>query len=76
MPASELGEWEQYYSLQPFGAWRDNYHSAQIAQILFNANRSQHTPPAKMADFMYRDAETIRKQTEEQALAFFEQRSN
>jgi len=53
---------KQYYIQEPFGAWRDNLNSAQIASILANANRNpKKTKPFTINDFMYRD----RKQREE-----------
>lgn len=52
----EMTEWQAYYQLEPWGAWRDNWHSAQLSTLLFNINRGKH-PAAKVKDFMYEDAE-------------------
>jgi hypothetical protein len=49
--------WRAYYQLEPWGAWRDNIHSAQIAALLFNINRGKATPPATVQDYMYEDPE-------------------
>lgn len=70
MPAKELIEWEAFYQLRPFGSWRDNYHSAQIAHILFNANRDpKRSKEKKLADFLWRDpVEARRREQKEQEL--------
>ena len=72
MPARELMEWMEYESLEPFGAWRDNYHAALIASILANANRKPNAPPFGMHEFFYQDAQTVREKGESAAVAFFE----
>lgn len=33
MSSSELSDWIDYYKLEPWGAWRDNYHAALIASM-------------------------------------------
>ena len=33
MGSSELSDWIDYYKLEPWGAWRDNYHAALIASM-------------------------------------------
>lgn len=52
MPAQEFLEWEAYYNLEPFGAERDNFHSATLAALLVNTNRSKGMRPASYRDFM------------------------
>lgn len=61
MPSSELTSWLAYYKLDPFGAERDNWHAAQIAAILVNANLRKGSAPANPADFMYVDQVTTRR---------------
>ena len=51
---------KQYYRLEPFGAWRDNYHAAQITQILANVHRGKRKRPFQLSDFFYRDKTTER----------------
>ncbi|MEH8079471.1 DUF4035 domain-containing protein, partial [Gallibacterium anatis] len=34
MPESHLQEYEQFYQEQPFGLWREDYRTAQIAYLL------------------------------------------
>lgn len=52
LSSSEFTEWMRFYRENPFGTWRDNWHSAQIAALLFNANRGKQQP-MKVADFMF-----------------------
>ena len=33
MTSSELSDWIDYYKIEPWGAWRDNYHAALIASM-------------------------------------------
>ena len=54
-----------YYQLEPFGAIRDNLHSAQIAALIFNSNRGKSQPAIGADKFMYRDA--VSAETEKQA---------
>lgn len=72
MPARELVEWIEYETLEPFGAWRDNWHAAVIASILANVNRKPGTPPVSMADFFYTDPATAQEQKEAAMIAFIE----
>lgn len=53
MSSSEFSEWIEYYQLEPFGAWRDNWHSAQIAALVFNANRGKTQKALSANDFMF-----------------------
>lgn len=56
LSADELSDWMAYYQLEPWGAWRDNWHAALLAKLIYDVNRGKH-PAAKMKDFMYSDAE-------------------
>ena len=51
---------KQYYRMEPFGTWRDNFHAAQITQILANVYRGKRKRPFQLADFFYRDKTTER----------------
>ncbi len=66
MSSSEFSEWIEYYQLEPFGQWRDNWHAAQIAALLFNANRGKTQQPLKAQDFMFatEEEQAQRKQDE------------
>ncbi len=72
MPASELLEWMEYESIEPFGAWRDNWHSATIAHILANVHRDPHRPPIPFQEFMFKDPRSIREEKDREMLAFME----
>lgn len=74
MGSAELSEWQEYYALEPFGAWRDNWHSAQIAALLFNTNRGKQQP-VKSSDFMFIDAQTARDTQDQETLAFLSSKS-
>ena len=76
MPASELMEWMEYERIEPFGAWRDNWHAALLASIMANANRKANSPPISMAEFFYTDPETARDRQEAAVLQFFEGKVN
>lgn len=54
MPAAEVQGWQAFYTLQPFGPSRDNYHSAQIAHILASVNSRKGKAPS-FSEFMYKD---------------------
>ncbi len=48
-----------FYELNPWGPWRDNLHSAQLASLYANA----HAPKGKsfgIDDFLYRDPDTVK----------------
>ena len=75
MPLSEVEGWRAFYNLQPFGPWRDNYHSAMVAHILASAHRNPNRPAPRMSEFMYKDPITAQRERDAQALAFFEVRA-
>ena len=61
IPVGELGErmsseefpyWAAYAKHYPFGASRDNVHSAIIASTIANANRGKSQRAFKVEDFM------------------------
>jgi len=62
MPSDELTEWMAYWRLEPFGAWRDNWHHAQMLSMTFNANRGRRQQPMHVGDFFYKDQDTIREE--------------
>jgi len=68
MPADEFSEWQAYWQLEPWGAWRDNWHAAQLSTLIYNINRGKH-PSIKPAEFMYRDADTERDNNTRQFVA-------
>lgn len=52
MPEEHLAEYQLFYQEQPFGLWREDYRSAQIAYILASVNSDPKKPPPKFTGFM------------------------
>jgi len=75
MSAREFMGWQGYYQIEPFGADRDNWHSARIAQILANIYRKSGSAPVGMSEFMYVDQKTDRERKEQATLTWLMQRS-
>ena len=69
MTSAELSEWMQYYTIEPFGQWRDNWHAATLAAMLFNINRAKGQQAAKASDFMYMDQEAAEQKRDAETLA-------
>jgi hypothetical protein len=72
MPASELLEWIEYERIEPFGAWRDNWHTALVATILANAHRKPNSPPVRMSDFFFIDPESRQENQDAEMIAFMD----
>lgn len=60
--SGELARWKAYSVIEPFGQWRDNWHTAVLATTI--ANYAARKNVTKVTDFMYvsptvkRDRET------------------
>lgn len=52
MPERHLQEYQIFYQEQPFGLWREDYRSAQIAYILALINRDPKKSLPKLSDFL------------------------
>ena len=52
MPESHYQEYQAFYQEQPFGLWRDDYRSAQIAYTLASVNSDPKKTPPKFNEFM------------------------
>lgn len=61
MGAKEFDEWAEYYSVEPWGAYRDNLHAGIIAATFANAHKKKTAKASKPADFL------LRTQTEARA---------
>jgi Protein of unknown function (DUF4035) len=72
MPSRHFAEWQAYYRMEPFGAWRDNYHAALIASTIANVNRGANTQPIQPSIFMYEDPADIRDRRDREMLAWIE----
>lgn len=65
MSPKEFVDWEAYYQLEPWGAWRSNRDVAQIAALMYNIHRGKGTPAAHISDYIYEDpALTAEKQAQ------------
>ena len=65
-----------YFHLEPFGAWRDNWHAALVANILAAAHTPKNRRAPDFADFFFKDESTIQQERIDQADRFFEEMSN
>ena len=54
MGSRELVEWQVYYSMEPFGQWRDNIHAGLIAATVANTSGRQRKAAAA-EDFMLKE---------------------
>jgi hypothetical protein len=52
MSGSLMAEAMAYYSIEPFGANRDNIHAGLICSTIANVNRSKNQKPFTAGDFM------------------------
>lgn len=52
MPEEHLAEYQLFYQEQPFGLWREDYRSAQIAYLLAAVNSDPKKSPPKLTEFM------------------------
>lgn len=69
-PAWHINEWQQFYTLRPFGAWRDNYHAAVIADTLAKVNGAKGS---EMKHYFYIDQETAQEERKARDFATFKQ---
>jgi len=53
---------------------RDNWHSAQIAALLYNINRGKSSPAVKTSDFMYEDPQAAANRKAQSFTAFLKSR--
>ena len=52
MPEEHLTESQLFYQEQPFGLWREDYRTAQIAYLLAAINSDPKKSPTKLTEFM------------------------
>lgn len=52
MPEHHFAEYQIFYQEQPFGLWREDYRTAQIAHLLAAVNRDPKSEPPELTDFM------------------------
>ena len=54
LTSSELNDWITYYELEPFGQWRDNYHTAMVCSLL-HSGFSRKGAKTDINDYFYVD---------------------
>lgn len=52
MPERHFAEYRLFYQEQPFGLWRDDYRTAQLAYLTAMINRDPKGKAPKLAEFM------------------------
>ena len=52
MPERHFSEYMLFYREQPFGLWREDYRTAQIAYLLAAVNSDPKKSPLKLTEFM------------------------
>ena len=65
MPEKHFMEYQLFYRDQPFGLWREDYRTAQIAHILAMVNSDPNKKPPEIVDFMPFYKESTVKNDEE-----------
>ncbi|WP_386696683.1 DUF4035 domain-containing protein [Lonepinella sp. MS14436] len=73
----ELGEYELFYQQQPFGLWREDYRTAQIAHILALINRDPKQETPTIHEFMpyFNQAKNSEQEEDDGSLALLKQRT-
>lgn len=64
-----MQDWAEYWTLEPWGAMRDNLHTGIMASLLFNAHRGQGQEPRQPQDFMITDADSKKEVALQQFVA-------
>ncbi|MEG9532501.1 phage tail assembly protein T [Mannheimia indoligenes] len=52
MPERHFAEYQLFYQEQPFGLWREDYRTAQLAHLTAMVNRDPKANDPELADFM------------------------
>ncbi len=71
LSAQELQRWMVYYNIEPFGAWRDNWHAAMALAMTANLNRGRGKPALSSDDFMFKDPQTTHNDHIKEMMARF-----
>lgn len=76
LSAQEWNDWQEYQTLEPFGAMRENLHTGMVAAMVANfSGRLKKGKWLKPEDFLLRDAETVRKQKTRHFISELKRRS-
>lgn len=64
LPYPEFRRWQIFYTVEPWGWWQDEYQTAALLSMLYNANRGKNKskPPA---EFMRKMVEEVLKELTE-----------
>lgn len=57
LPMSDLQQLGLYWSVEPWGPWRDNVHAGQIITAIYEASLKKLRRPPSWKDFMLRPRE-------------------
>lgn len=70
--AAEYDNWQRYWIVEPWGAYRDNLHAGIVASVIANtsANRRRGSTAATPADFMLKTEREQRGSETAKSLAF------
>lgn len=63
-----MQDWAEYWTLEPWGAMRDNLHTGIVASLLYNVNRG-NAEPRQPQDFMITDGESVKETKMQKFLA-------
>lgn len=70
LSSQEFTYLKKYAVIEPFGAQRDNWHSATLANLYASVHRKKGTRAPGVAEFMYKDAKA-REQANNQTFLDF-----
>ena len=70
LSSTEFSYLKQYFAIEPFGAQRDNWHMATMANLYVSAHTKQGRRAPGVADFMYKDSKS-REQSNNQSFIDF-----
>lgn len=68
MPSSEFSSWLVYFSEEPFGTVRDNYHAGIVASTMANCHSKKAFNPD---DFMLKTEREVKRKNFESVRAAF-----
>lgn len=68
--AVEFDAWKEFYSLEPWGSYRDNLHAGIIAATIGNINRRKKGKPLTPSDFVLRTKDEKRNTETAKSLNF------
>ena len=70
LPARELERWAQYWSEEPWGAYRDNLHAALIASELWKVNLDpKERAKVSAANFMFEHEDDLKERAKRRFVA-------